>query len=52
MTSLVFQYREITIIGENDATFRCSIGVKEGEEIVVNGAFRIDAAAQLLIKTA
>ena len=42
-----FQYREITL-GEETGTYYVVVdGLKEGEWVVTNGAFKIDAAAQL-----
>jgi Cu(I)/Ag(I) efflux system membrane fusion protein len=43
----VFEYREVTISGENEENYWCSNGLKVDEEIVSKGAFRVDAAAQL-----
>lgn len=42
-----FHYREITL-GEDTGTYYVVVeGLLEGEEVVTNGAFKIDAAAQL-----
>ena len=42
-----FEYREI-ILGEDAGNFYVvKNGLQEGEEIVTNGVFKIDAAAQL-----
>lgn len=42
-----FHYREITL-GEDTGTYYVVVdGLREGEEVVTNGAFKIDAAAQL-----
>ncbi|HDS08094.1 MAG TPA: efflux RND transporter periplasmic adaptor subunit [Bacteroides sp.] len=42
-----FRYREITLGPAAGDQYVVESGLQEGEEIVVNGAFRIDAAAQL-----
>lgn len=45
--SYAFHYREITL-GEDTGTYYVvEDGLHEGEEVVTNGAFKIDAAAQL-----
>lgn len=45
--SSAFHYREI-ILGEDTGThYVVAQGLEEGEEVVTNGAFKIDAAAQL-----
>jgi len=46
-TSPTFQYREVILGPEAGNFYVISEGLKEGEEIAVNGVFRIDAAAQL-----
>lgn len=43
----VFQYREVTLGPEAGAYIVIKEGLKEGEEIAVNGVFRIDSSAQL-----
>ncbi len=45
--SPTFLYREIVLGPEAGNFYVVSDGLKEGEEIAVNGVFRIDAAAQL-----
>ncbi len=47
----VFQYREIVLGPEAGSFYVVNKGLKEGEEIAVNGVFKIDAAAQLAGKT-
>ncbi|HYW96116.1 MAG TPA: efflux RND transporter periplasmic adaptor subunit, partial [Bacteroidales bacterium] len=42
-----FEYREITIGPETGDNYVVESGLKEGEEIAVNGVFSIDASAQL-----
>jgi len=42
-----FIYRQITLGPETGDFYVVSEGLKEGEEIAVNGVFKIDAAAQL-----
>jgi len=42
-----FKYREVTLGPEAANYYVISDGLKEGEEIVVNGVFKIDAASQL-----
>ncbi len=42
-----FQYREIEIGEALGNSYQLVSGIEEGEEIVVNGSFTIDAAAQL-----
>lgn len=46
-TNNSFKYREVTLGPEAANYYVISDGVKEGEEIVVNGVFKIDAASQL-----
>ena len=43
----LFEYREIVTGPETEAYYVVKQGLKEGEEIAVNGVFSIDAAAQL-----
>lgn len=43
----VFEYRSITLGDRKGETYVVVDGLEEGEEIVLEGAFRIDAAAQL-----
>ena len=43
-----FLYREIVLEPEAGAFFVVSEGLKENEEIAINGVFKIDAAAQLI----
>ncbi|WP_321317584.1 efflux RND transporter periplasmic adaptor subunit [Labilibaculum sp.] len=43
-----FLYREIVLGSEAGAFFVVSEGLKENEEIAINGVFKIDAAAQLI----
>ncbi|MCO6499095.1 MAG: efflux RND transporter periplasmic adaptor subunit [Vicingus serpentipes] len=42
-----FQFREITIGLDLGTHYMVEHGLEEGEEIVVNGTFKVDAAAQL-----
>jgi len=42
-----FQYREIELGPESGNFYVVAQGLREGEEIAVNGVFKIDAAAQL-----
>lgn len=42
-----FRYREITLGPTAGESYVVTDGLKEGEEIAVNGVFKIDAAAQL-----
>ncbi|MEM8965095.1 MAG: efflux RND transporter periplasmic adaptor subunit [Bacteroidota bacterium] len=42
-----FTYREVTLGSEAGNNYIVEEGLEEGEEIVVNGVFKIDAAAQL-----
>ncbi len=46
-----FLYREIVLGPESGKFYVVSEGLAEGEEIVLNGVFKIDAAAQLAGKT-
>lgn len=50
-TQPTFVYREIELGPESGANYAVYIGLAEGEEIAVNGVFKIDAAAQLAGKT-
>lgn len=43
----VFEYRTVTLGNRSGAEYVVVDGLEEGEEIVLEGAFRIDAAAQL-----
>jgi len=43
----VFEIREITLGNKNGSTYEVLSGLKNGDEIVTNGTFTIDAAAQL-----
>jgi len=43
----VFEIREITLGNKNGSTYDVLSGLKNGDEIVTNGTFTIDAAAQL-----
>jgi len=45
--SFVFHYRKITLGEDTGPYYVVAEGLSEGEEIVTNGAFKIDAAAQL-----
>ena len=42
-----FMYREIVVSGETDDYYIVKEGLSEGEEVVANGVFKVDAAAQL-----
>ena len=46
----IFEMREITLGNNTGNNFEVKEGLKNGEEIVVNGTFTVDAAAQLLGK--
>lgn len=46
-TEPTFRYREITLGPTAGESYVVAVGLKEGEEIAVNGVFKIDAAAQL-----
>lgn len=46
-TKPVFEYREITLGEDAGSFYVVKDGLQEGEEIVTNGVFKIDAAAQL-----
>jgi Cu(I)/Ag(I) efflux system membrane fusion protein len=46
-TNPVFEYRQVELGGAVGDHFLVVKGVREGESIVANGAFRVDAAAQL-----
>ena len=43
----VFEIREITLGNKNGSTYEVLSGLKNGDEIVTNGTFTVDAAAQL-----
>ncbi len=43
----VFEMREITLGTRNGDTFAVASGLQDGDEIVTNGTFTVDAAAQL-----
>ena len=43
----VFAYREIILGPEAGGQYIVSAGLEEGEEVVTNGVFKVDAAAQL-----
>ena len=43
----VFEMREVTLGNRTGETYQVSTGLNSGEEIVTNGTFTIDAAAQL-----
>lgn len=43
----VFEMREVSILNRNGENYTISSGVQTGEEIVTNGIFTVDAAAQL-----
>lgn len=43
----VFEMREITLGNRNGETFTAVSGLQDGDEIVTNGTFTVDAAAQL-----
>ncbi|MCC4227421.1 MULTISPECIES: efflux RND transporter periplasmic adaptor subunit [Flavobacteriaceae] len=43
----VFEMREVTIGNRNGETYSITSGLKNGDEIVTNGTFTVDAAAQL-----
>ncbi|NAS31444.1 efflux RND transporter periplasmic adaptor subunit [Flavobacteriaceae bacterium R38] len=45
--SAVFEMREVTLGNSLDDSYEIRTGLNPGDEIVVNGAFTIDAAAQL-----
>jgi len=49
--SPVFQYREVTLGTSTGSDYVVKEGLKEGEEVVTHGTFKIDAAAQLSGKT-
>lgn len=46
-TKPTFEYREITLGEDAGSFYVVKEGLQEGEEIVTNGVFKIDAAAQL-----
>ena len=43
----VFEIRKITLGNKNGSTYEVISGLKNGDEIVTNGTFTVDAAAQL-----
>tara|TARA_R110000868_G_scaffold145181_5_gene365324 strand:- start:13703 stop:15481 length:1779 start_codon:yes stop_codon:yes gene_type:complete len=43
----IFEMREVTIGNRNGQNFRITSGLNNGDEIVTNGTFTVDAAAQL-----
>ncbi|HBR54752.1 MAG TPA: efflux RND transporter periplasmic adaptor subunit [Flavobacteriaceae bacterium] len=43
----VFEMREVTLGNRTGETYQVSTGLNSGEEIVTNGTFTVDAAAQL-----
>ncbi|WP_299323071.1 efflux RND transporter periplasmic adaptor subunit [uncultured Maribacter sp.] len=43
----IFEMREIVIANRNGENFRVKEGLENGDEIVTNGTFSVDAAAQL-----
>ncbi|WP_373517429.1 efflux RND transporter periplasmic adaptor subunit [Pricia sp.] len=43
----VFEMREIVLGNRNEDTFAVASGLEDGDEIVTNGTFTVDAAAQL-----
>ena len=45
--SFAFHYREIVLGEDTGSHYVVAEGLQEGEEVVTNGAFKIDAAAQL-----
>ncbi len=47
---MVFEHREIELGADAGAYYVVASGLKAGEEVVTNGVFKIDAAAQLLGK--
>lgn len=47
-TSPSFLFREITLGAQSGDYFMVEEGLSEGEEIAINGVFKIDAAAQLM----
>ncbi len=51
MDQPVFEYREIVLGPSAGSFYVVSKGLQEGEEIAVNGVFKIDAAAQLAGKS-
>jgi len=47
----IFEMREVTLGNRNGETFTVVSGLQNGDEIVANGTFTVDAAAQLQGKT-
>src|SRR5690606_36025536 len=45
--TLVFKMREVTLGAKNGENYTILEGLSNGEEVVVNGTFTVDAAAQL-----
>lgn len=43
----VFEMREVTLGNRSGENYQVSTGLKDGDEIVTNGTFTVDAAAQL-----
>ncbi len=43
----VFEMREVTVESKDGKTYMVHDGLQKGEEIVINGTFTVDAAAQL-----
>ncbi len=43
----IFEMREVSLGNKNGAVYMITEGLKNGEEIVTNGTFTVDAAAQL-----
>lgn len=43
----IFEMREVTLGNQNGENYRITSGIQNGEEIVTNGTFTVDAAAQL-----
>ncbi len=46
----VFEFREVTLGSELGGFYEVKDGISEGEEVVTNGTFKVDAAAQLVGK--
>lgn len=43
----IFELREVTLGNDNGTNYTITSGLENGEEVVVNGTFTVDAAAQL-----
>ena len=43
----IFELREVTLGSDNGSNYTILSGLKNGDEVVVNGTFTVDAAAQL-----